>query len=246
MALVVIVVGGGLVAAGWLLGWRDRPQWVVRGVWGIGFVLLIAGLLIDTGTDANADTEELVILAAAVGLLIASAASFFFRAGDTAARQHVRLGGLATGLVLLVLAVLVPAFATQRTLPDDPAARPAVSATLTAQERALNIFTRVTEVIAVQIGQDAETVAANLDAGISVAQMAREAEADLDQIVLDISAILREQVEATVADGRLTDFQAALLISQMPLIVRLGVETDLTGALSRFEPPESTPEAAGE
>lgn len=242
LALLAVIGGGVLLAAAWGIGLRRglppaqrrRAWWA----WGGGFALMMAGILWDTRADTNADAEEVLALGTALALMIGGATLLVLRR----ARAHAAFSALS-GLLLAVGAVLAPAIATQRglnTTPDTPVVE-TPAATLTAQERALLVFNRVTAVIAAQTGLDAETVAQNLDAGISVAQMAREAGADLNTIVLEISAILREQVENVVADGRMDEFQASLLISQMPLIVRLGVETDLAGALSRFDAPEATP-----
>lgn len=251
MALLLIALGGlALSAAVGLVVYRTLQNRSATGRLDVGLlaagaVALVAGLLLDTNTDSIWDREEwlaaLAALLVLVGGIVTGVGHLVRR--DVSPKGRRGLVAIGAGVLLVAATLLIPALATQRELPDQLADLETTTpgATLTSMERARGVFDAVVDVIAAETGLDADTVATNLDEGISVAEMVREADGDLDAVVEGIAAILTEQVQETVASGRMTDFEASLLISQMQTIVRFGVETDLTGALSRFEEP--TPES---
>ncbi|MDX1992937.1 MAG: hypothetical protein SF029_11125 [bacterium] len=211
-------------------------------------VLLLAGNVLEAQADSVWDREEWLAatfsLLLIVGGLVSGGLNLTRREKTSGGRG---LLGVVVGVLMIAITVAAPALATRTTLDETVTELPTATpgATQTSRERALNVFNAVVDVIAAETGLDVETVATNLDEGINVVQMVSDNGGDLELIIAQISDILTAQVEATLADGRMNSFTASLLISQMDNIVRLGVNTDLTGALSRFETPEdaATPEA---
>lgn len=147
--------------------------------------------------------------------------------------------GLGAGVMLFVMVLVTPViganFLISSQLSDiDDTVQPVTEMTQSPQERALDVFDQVIRVIARQTGLDMLTIAENLDAGTTVAQLVREHNGNLEVVVNGIADIMSQQVQLLAAEGQIEPAQAAIGISYMETIVRRGVESDLTGFLARF------------
>jgi uncharacterized protein YgiM (DUF1202 family) len=145
------------------------------------------------------------------------------------------LGG-GVGVLLLVMAIATPLLSNQITLPAQVAAIPSPTPgpTQSPANRAFDIFEQVLAVIARQTGLEPETVAVQLDNGTTVADIVREHNGSLETVILGIAQVMNAEIQQMAAEGELDSTQAALGISMMETVVRRGVESDLTGLLTRF------------
>jgi hypothetical protein len=210
---------------------------------------MIGALAWDNLNEGRYDTEEALL--ALIALVMLGGSVYVMtreRRRKLKAHQSRGLLGVGVGLSLLLLTFATPAVRVSMDLDGSSenaeSAQAAPEATESTTERARGIFDTVLEIVAEQTDLETDTIATNLDEGITVAQMVREHGGDLNSVTRQISDLLTAQIERLVAEERMDNMQAALVISQMDVIVRLGVEQDLTGALARFEDPEgATPQA---
>ncbi len=217
-----------------LLGLAGVGLFLVRGahrlVVAFFSLCLVAALVIENLNTAVFDQTELLIAGIALLVMIGAVVR-----GLRFSKDEFWVAGV--GLLLLLLTVLIPAFSTGVGLSDEladlPTPTPGTEQNL--NQRARGIFDAVVVVIAAQTGLDERTIAQNLDDGVTVSALIAEHGGDLDIVVEEISEILTTQVQFLATEGRLTTAQAALALSQMRLIVRIGVEQDLAGSLARFE-----------
>lgn len=203
-----------------------------------GLVLLTIGLIIENLDEALFDTVELLALGGAFVLIILGISLIAQgRLRKASAQQAHGLFDVAAGVVVLIFAIGTPAFFASQNLTEqlDTVPTPTPGPTQSSNDRARGIFDEVVDLIAAETGLDTRTVAQNIDDGVTVSQMVRDNGGDLEVIVVGISEILTTQVELLAAQGDLNSAQAGLLLSQMELIVRLGVNQDLAGSLARFE-----------
>jgi uncharacterized protein YgiM (DUF1202 family) len=145
------------------------------------------------------------------------------------------LGG-GVGVLLLAMAIATPLLSNQIALPAQVAAIPSPTPgpTQSPANRAFDIFEQVLTVIARQTGLEPETVAVQLDNGTTVADIVREHNGSLETVILGIAQVMNAEIQQMAAEGELDSTQAALGISMMETVVRRGVESDLTGLLTRF------------
>lgn len=113
-------------------------------------------------------------------------------------------------------------------------------------EQARQVFVKVLDVIAAQTGLDRDTIAQQLDSGTTVAQLVKEHNGDLETVIKGITGAMRPEIEALSKNGGMPAMQAALVLSQLENIVRIGVNRDLTGSRLGDFLRGGSPEATGE
>lgn len=249
MILLPIMLGAVLVALFFLNSFR-QPSLSPRMLLLAALLCIIGALLVENLETARFDREEALIVGIGAVLFVAGIALAVFegrRASEEAPNKRNGVLSIGAGIGLLILAIVVPAGSASLELPGQLAQLPTPTPgpTQSTNQRARGIFDRVVDLVAVETGLTYDEIVANFDEGISVADMVRETDGDLDAVIAGISELLIEQVQFLASEGTLTEVQAGLAVSQMEVIVRVGVEQDLAAQLERFEdnPAEETPEA---
>ncbi|GAB4512613.1 MAG: hypothetical protein OHK0046_12420 [Anaerolineae bacterium] len=241
--LVTLLLLIGAVLTAWLLGqsfWRvARQQPPLRHQRWLLLVLdlvLLLTLIAENISEAVFDREELFVFIVAGLFMLGSLVLMFTARRQPDQQANARIGAVM-GLGLVLLAFIIPVLSAGADLPGQIASLPTPTPgpTQTMNDRARSIFDQVVEIIAAQTGDDYDTIARELDAGVTVADMVRAQDGDLEEVVRQIDDLLTAQVQILASEGRMTDALAAVTLSQMELIVRLGVEQDLAGSLARFE-----------
>jgi hypothetical protein len=208
-------------------------------------LLPLAALIADNRTRGVWDRSEWALFAVAALLLVGGILLAFIERRNGYAFRRAR--GLRITLVGLVLAVIVggvPVIAAAVGLRGNDSVTDPAEAELSAYDRAVNIFDRVTQLVGEEADLDAETVALRLDEGVPVARLVRDNNGNLERVIQGISEILTGQVEILASSGDMNETAAAIAIAQMENVVRIGVEAELAGLLERFEPddrPVDTP-----
>lgn len=87
------------------------------------------------------------------------------------------------------------------------------------------------DTVAALLGMTAEDIQAERQAGKSLAQIAASKGVTVDQLVETILAAKQAALQQAVADGRLTQAQADLMIQNMQTMVKTMVERTTTGPL---------------
>jgi hypothetical protein len=127
------------------------------------------------------------------------------------------------------------------------ASAPTPGATPTGDvEQARQVFVRVLDVIAAQTGLDRDTITQQLDSGTTVAQLVKSHNGDLESVIKGITSAMRPEIEALSKNGGMPAVQAALVLSQLENIVRIGVNRDLAGSRLGDFLRGGNPEATGE
>lgn len=228
LVLAVLLVVNALRGQRRGLGWATVAALLALG---------LAALIADNAERGLWDRSEWALFAVAL-LLVAAGIVVALRGRRAAAPTRVnRRSGWAVagaGGVLLAMVALVPVVAAALDL-QDSGAETGETAEVSTYDRALDVFDQVTRLIGEEAGLDSEEVALQLDAGSTVTQLVRANDGDLERVVQGISAILTQQVEALAANGDLDPTAAAIALAQMENAVRIGVVTQLTGLLQRFD-----------
>jgi hypothetical protein len=146
---------------------------------------------------------------------------------------------MGVGVLLLIASFSVPFTAAYIQLSTQPsptptagvvAAAPTSAAsppTQSGADMARDVFRAVLKVISDQTGLDADTIVKRLDAGDTIAQIVKEKGGNLDVVVKGVSDAMSAQVRQLSAAKRMNPIEAALALSQMETIVRLGVNRNL-------------------
>jgi uncharacterized protein YgiM (DUF1202 family) len=85
-----------------------------------------------------------------------------------------------------------------------------------------------------------------LDSGTTVAQLVKSHNGDLETVIKGITSAMRPEIEALSRNGGMPAVQAALVLSQLENIVRVGVNRDLAGSRLGDFLRGGNPEATGE
>lgn len=244
---LLLLAAGGLFALLFVLAAVIRT---IRRTERIGFLdtllvflttlVLLAALLANRTADApvafvetGARTIALVLLALCILIAIAE----WFR--PQRLRQSRGVFGVGAALLVLLSMVSVPFVAEYFALDTTPTplAATAVAAVPTStpsgQERALSVFTDVVQVLAEETGLAGDTIQARLDAGDTISKLVEDNGGDLEAVIDRITTLMRDQIREAAGEERMGQAQAALALSQMELIVRLGVTQRLDG--ERFD-----------
>jgi hypothetical protein len=187
--------------------------------------------------EAGAGTIALVMLALSVLIALAE----WFR--PQRLRQSRGVFGVGAALLVLISTLSVP-FVSEYFALESPSAvsstsvpstavASAPSATPSGQERALSIFNAVVQVVAEETGLEGESILARLDTGETISRLVADSGGDLEAVIDRITTIMSDQIRQAAREARMTQAQAALALSQMELIVRLGVNQRLDG--ERFD-----------
>jgi len=145
--------------------------------------------------------------------------------------------GIGSAVVVLLLTMIMPVLAARGTLSNEASSLPPLpEATLTMNQIARDVYDQVLAIVSTETGLQPEVISQLLDSGeASVADMVRQADGDLEVVIQGITDVMTNAVQDLAAQGRMDETEAAFAISAMQTVVRLGVEFDLTGLMSRFE-----------
>jgi hypothetical protein len=213
---------------------------------------LVANALEDTGLPF---VEQGVVIIALVALLLSLLIAIAELRRPQRLRQSRGVFGMGAALLVLLSTLTVPlvstyfelsveiGIATPTRVPSTAAAG-APSATPSGQQRALSVFNTVVQIVSEETGLNAETIIARLEAGETIAGLVQDSGGDLDTVIDRITATLSEQIRQLQAEARMGRVQAALALSQMEFIVRLGVNQRLDGErFDRLFSAQASPEA---
>jgi hypothetical protein len=239
VALLLIAVSG-LFAV--LLSLNQIVQ-TIRGQARIGFIhtslaflvalVALAALIVNNLEAAPLFLVETAVFALAGLLIVLGILLLLFeRRRPERLKQSRGLLSLGIGLLLVIANIGVPFIAAYTLLAVQPsptptpltaAAVPTSRATQTGEQRARSVFSAVLKLLAEQTGLDEDTIVRRLDKGDTIADLAQETGANPEAIVKGVSDIMRAEIRKLSAENRMNSVQAALVISQMEGIVRLGL-----------------------
>jgi hypothetical protein len=138
-----------------------------------------------------------------------------------------------------------PANAAANSGGDSPATATPPAGTLDATQIALatqeyfrpifeELFNDIYAIIGRETGLDLDAILTALDKGQSIAQLVQANDGDMEVMIADITARLRETIVSLAQQGIIPRGQAALFLSQLEFAVRLSVENDVRTLLDRF------------
>lgn len=214
-------------------------------------VLAIGGvsiaLLLDNQSVALFDTAELLTIITALIVLVVGVGYGIGEIRKTRPVWKIRPLWLSiTGLLLIIITLAIPITMArsdlQGRLSETENVQAMPIATPTSRETARQILDDVALVVAEQTGLSAEDVTVLLDDGASVASLLAQHGGDIEIVIERVTQIMSAGVETMTRNGQMSEDAAAVALPSMPIIVRLGMNTSLSGMLARFETePESTP-----
>lgn len=186
-------------------------------------------------------------------------------------RQHpLRASGAAlgvlTGLLVLLAAIGVPflqaylslgpvepptptsavtALATGLT-PNTPVTAAPTAEPMSAEaQRAEMLFFAVRDVVMDEVGLDEATIIAALEAGTPLVRLVEDNGGDIDRVIMAITTIMNQAIRDARASGQMNAIEAALMLSQMGVFVRLAAHTDLNLLGDQIVRPTRTPTPIG-
>ncbi len=127
-----------------------------------------------------------------------------------------------------------------RTFTPDPDATLTPTSDPEARARAVELFQAIRAVLATEIDLPEADIFAQLDAGVPIAQLVTENGGDIEVVISNLTALLRDVIMQSAERGEMNRVQAALFSSQMGTIIRIAVNSDLNTLSERLggEPPD--------
>jgi hypothetical protein len=95
------------------------------------------------------------------------------------------------------------------------------------QAQLVSLVQGIRRIVAEEIDVPEVEVFQQLDAGKPLAEIIEENGGDVENVVRELTAIMRESLETAVARGSINRLQAALLSSQMGTFIRIAISNDL-------------------
>lgn len=109
--------------------------------------------------------------------------------------------------------------------------------------RIVELFQAIRIVLADEIDLPEGEIFAQLDAGVSLAELVSENGGDVEKVISELTALMREMIMDSAERGEINRLQAALFSSQMGTIIRIAVNSDLNTFGQRFGAATPDPNA---
>jgi hypothetical protein len=264
LALLPVVIGGGfallLVLNALLQTIRRSPLGMAHTALAfLALLVVLAGLIQNQMTSEPSTGVNNAAFLIAAALVISGLITALLELRRPERLKDSRgVFSIGVGVLMALSAIGVPFAAAYTQLvasPSAASATPVVAANAGAPgatatgnvEQARQVFVRVLDVISAQTGLDQDTIAQQLDAGTSVAELVKAHKGNLETVIKGITGAMRPEIEALSKNGKMPPIQAALVLSQLENIVRIGVNRSLAGSrlgdFLRGGSPEATAEA---
>lgn len=111
------------------------------------------------------------------------------------------------------------------------------------QAQVIALFQGIRRIVAQEIDVPEEEVFRLLDTGMPLSEIIEENGGDVENVVRELTALMRGSIEESVARGSVNRIQAALLSSQMGTFIRVAISNDLNTLGQRFGGPTPDPQA---
>jgi hypothetical protein len=112
-------------------------------------------------------------------------------------------------------------------------------------QRAEMLFFAIRDVVMDEVGLDEAAIIGALEAGTPLIRLVEDNGGDINRVVAAITAIMNQAIRDARASGEMNAIEAALMLSQMGVFVRLAAHTDLNLLGDQIVRPTRTPTPIG-